>query len=94
MDIDEFVWLPATVDKLLIKHDVQPAEVEEVFFDRPRYRFHQNGHVQGENMYTGLGQTSAGRYLTVFFLLKSDRRALIVSARDMTKPERQRYDRK
>ena len=45
-------------------------------------------------MYTALGQTDGDRYLIVFFILKQQRQALIVSARDMTGSERKRYERK
>jgi uncharacterized protein len=92
--IEEFVWLPNIVEKLAIKHDVLPEEVEEIFFNLPRFRFHEKGDVRGEHMYTAMGQTSDGRYLIVFFILKTGRRALIVSARGMDQTERRRYARK
>ena len=92
--IDEFIWLPQVTEKLMSKHLVSPEEVEEVFFNRPQFRFHESGHVQGEDMYTALGQSNAGRCLIVFFLRKSPRKALIVSARDMVQTERRRYERK
>ena len=41
-----------------------------------------------------MGQTSAGRYLMVFFVRKKTRQALILSARDMTDSERKRYEKK
>jgi len=37
-------------------------------------------------------QTEAGRYLTVFFVLKKDGQALVVSARDMSDTERKRHE--
>ena len=92
--IEEFFWLPDVVDKLITKHQVTPEEVEEIFFARPRFRFHEKGRVRGEDMYTALGQTESGRYLIVFFILKPSNRALIISARDMTRHERKRYGRK
>ena len=94
MFIEEFVWLPNIVDKLISKHRVIPEEVEDVFFNHPRFRFHEKGHVQGENMYTAAGQTDGGRYLIVFFIFKSSHNALIISARDMTRSERKYYERK
>jgi uncharacterized DUF497 family protein len=92
--IDEFFWLPDVVDKLATKHLVTPEEVEEIFFFRPRFRFHEKGRIRGEDMYTALGQTEAGRHLIMFFILKPSNRALVISARDMTRPERKRYGRK
>lgn len=89
--IDEFFWLPDIVEKLNVKHHVTPEEVEEIFHLRPSFRFHEKGRVQGEDMYTALGQTEAGRYLIVFFILKRNNLALVISAREMTKTERKRY---
>lgn len=62
--------------------------------NRPHVRFSEKGHRPGENLYAALGTTDEGRYLTVFFVHKSDKRALIVSARDMTPVERKRYERR
>ena len=54
----------------------------------------EKGHRRGENVYSALGQTGAGRYLIVFFVRKKTQQALIVSARDMTDSERRRYEKK
>lgn len=94
MYIDDFIWLPDIVEKLAIKHHVTQDEVEEVFFDRPRYRFVEPGHIPDEDIYSACGQTDAGRYLIVFFIHKTDYTALIVSGRDMDQKERRRYERK
>lgn len=63
MYIDDFMWLPNIVDKLIGKHRVTPDEVEELFFNKPRYHFIERGHRQHENIYSASGQTDAGRYL-------------------------------
>jgi uncharacterized DUF497 family protein len=94
MYIDDFVWLADVVDKLSIKHNVSQDEAEEVFFNEVRYRFVEKGERAGEDVYAALGRTDAGRYLVVFFIHKSDHSALILSARDMDKRERRRYERK
>jgi uncharacterized DUF497 family protein len=54
----------------------------------------ERGDIEGENLYTAMGQTSAGRYLVVFFIYKTTREALIISARDMTSKEKNLYGRK
>lgn len=87
-----FIWLEPIVEKLHVKHRVEVEEVAEVFERRPLFRFVEKGHRSGENVYSALGQTEAGRYLTVFFIRKKDHRALVVSARDMTPAERKHYD--
>lgn len=94
MIIDDFIWLPDIIDKLLSKHQVDQDEVEEVFFNSPRYRFVEKGHTPGEDVYLATGQTDTGRYLAVFFIRKPANIALIVSARDMDRSERRRHERK
>jgi uncharacterized DUF497 family protein len=93
MYLDDFLWLPDVIEKLIVKHRVSQDEVEEVFFGDPQYRFVEKGFRQGEDVYAALGQTDAGRYLIVFFIHKSDNIALIPSARDMDRRERRRYER-
>jgi len=92
MEIDDFIWLPDIVEKIAVKHQVLQDEVEEVFFDRPLFRFVELGCRAGEDVHAALGQTDAGRYLIVFFIYKSNHAALIVSARDMDSKERKRYE--
>ena len=94
MYIDDFIWLPDIIEKLAVKHRVTQDEVEEIFFNRPQYRFVESGHRPGEDVYSASGQTDAGRYLIVFFIHKPDKTALILSARDMDKKERRHYERK
>jgi uncharacterized DUF497 family protein len=94
MHISDIIWLPQIIDKLDWKHHVNPWEVEEVLFDNPIYRKVEKGHTPGEDMYTAFGRSHAGRYLTVFFIYKLSHEALIISARDMSKTERQQYERK
>ena len=92
MRINGFVWLPDIVDKIEHKHHLDQDEVEEVFFNRPRYSFVERGHRTGENVYAATGQTDAGRYIIVFFILKKNGSALIVSARDMDTRERRHHE--
>ena len=94
MKISGLVWLEEIVQKLAWKHSVQTSEVRETFLNKPTFRFIEKGHRKDEDVYAALGQTDAGRYLICFFVHKTDNRALILSARDMTEAERKRYDRK
>lgn len=94
MKINGVIWLRNIIDKLLWKHHVTTDEVEEVFSHPPRYRFLEEGDVEGEDLYSALGRTEAGRYLTVYFLHKVSGDALVISARDMTKKERRLYGKK
>ena len=65
MRINGFVWLPDIVDKIEHKHHLDQDEVEEVFFNRPRYSFVERGHRTGEDVFAATGQTDAGRYIIV-----------------------------
>ena len=71
MQIDEIIWLSQFVEKLASKHHVGTMEVEEVFANRPRFRFVNKGNRSGEDVYSAMGQTDAGRYLIVFFYTKA-----------------------
>ena len=94
MKVSGFIWLDGIVEKLHQKHSVLQEEVREVFNNRPKFRFVEKGHRPGENVYFAAGQTMDGRYLIIFFVAKKDKRALILSARDMTRSERKGYEHK
>ncbi|MBI2816100.1 MAG: BrnT family toxin [Acidobacteria bacterium] len=94
MRIEGIIWLREIVDKLAFKHHVQPAEVEEVIRNNPKFRFVQKGRRKGEDVYMALGQTDAGRYLAVLFIRKRAKEILILSARDMASKERRLYAKK
>ena len=55
---------------------------------------HEKGHQADENLYTAYGLTAAGRWLIVFYILKPNNSALVISARDMDQKERRLYARK
>lgn len=92
MRIVECLWLDKFVDKIIQKHNVYPEEVEEVLFSNPLIKRLENGDVTGEDLFVAFGRSKAGRYLTVLFVRKRNRRALIISAREMTKRERKGYE--
>ena len=93
MRITGFIWLEEVLEKLAKKHRVHEHEVVEVFESQPKFRFVEKGYREGEDVYAALGRSDAGSNLVVFFVHKSDGRALPVSARDMTKAERKLYER-
>ena len=94
MKITECLWLDKFIDKIIKKHNVYPEEVEEVFSNAPQIRRLEGGRVKGEDLFVAFGRTDAGRYLSVLFVRKKDKRALVISARDMTKKERKKYGEK
>lgn len=94
MRIESVIWLDQIVDKLASKHSVETYEVEEVLAGAPKFRFVEKGDRINEDVYMALGQSSGGRYLTVLFIYKRAKEALILSARDMAEKERRLYGRK
>jgi uncharacterized DUF497 family protein len=94
MNIEGIIWLRAVIDKLAFKHHVEIHEVEELLVGEPKFRFVEKGERESEDVYMALGRTDAGRYLTVLFIHKKTKEALILSARDMAEKERKMYGRK
>lgn len=50
--------------------------------------------MKGEDLFIAFGTTNPGRSLTDLFVRKKDKRALVISAREMTKSERKKYGKK
>jgi len=94
MKIEGIIWLNQIVDKLVFKHQVETFEVEEVLVGKPKFRFVEKDDRKDEDVYMALGQTEAGRYLTILFIYKQTKEALILSARKMANKERKMYGRK
>jgi len=92
--IKEIIWFESVVEKLQSKHSVSQNEVREVFENNPRFFFAEEGNFQGEDVYTAMGRTDAGRYLIIFFIYKKNKDAIILSARQMTTKEKKRYGKK
>lgn len=82
------------IDKLIWKHNISELEVRQVFNNQPNIRFIEKGKIKGEHLYVASGRTDAGRYLLVFFIMKKNKKALIVTGRDMTERERRKYAKK
>jgi uncharacterized protein len=94
LKIEGLIWFDEIIEKIEKKHNVHQNEVREILAKQPYFRFVEKGHRQGENVYSAMGQTKNGRYIITFFVYKKDKRALILSARNMTKGERRRYEKR
>jgi uncharacterized DUF497 family protein len=89
------IFIRATVlDKLQWKHDITEAEVREVFRNKPLILKAERGDVPGEDLYSALGQTDAGRYIVIYYVQKLSKDALVISARNMNEAEKKRYGKK
>ena len=86
MKITGFIWYEKIIEKINQKHQVTRNEIEEVFVDKGLY--------DAEDVYASLGKTEAGRFLIIFFIYKKEHYALILSARDMTRGEKNKYEKK
>ena len=94
MKLSGVIWLEEIVEKIERKHHVTQNEVRKILRNSSHFRFVEKGHRPGENVYSVLGQTSAGRYLIVFFVRKRTGQALPISALEMSPSEKKRYEKK
>lgn len=94
MEVTSIIWLREVVDKLAWKHQVTTDEVDDAMAAARRFRFIERGDVEGEDLYAAMSRTAVGRYLIIYFVYKTTKEALIISAREMTRKEKQAYAKK
>ena len=94
MKIIDLLLNDNVIDKLIWKHNISELEVRQLFNNQPNIRFIEKGKIKGEHLYVASGRNDAGRYLLVFFIMKKNKKALIVTGRDMTERERRKYAKK
>jgi uncharacterized DUF497 family protein len=88
-----FDWDEGNSRKSLDRHGVEQSEAEQVFLDDRLMIAHDIGHSQEEVRYQALGETATHRRLHITFTLRSDGMLIrIISARDMNRKERPRYE--
>jgi uncharacterized protein len=85
-----FEWDKHNSEKIKTKHNVTPAECEQVFFNLPLIAGSDEKHSQIEARFYVLGQTEAARLLFLAFTVRNDK-VRVISARDMNKNERRVY---
>ncbi|MDQ2806935.1 MAG: BrnT family toxin [Chloroflexota bacterium] len=86
--LEGFEWLDWVVEKINRKHNVELEEVEQCFY-KTTYKLRR---VE-DNKYQFLSRTDSGRYLAIIFAWNY-RYVRVITARDMTKKERDFYSRK
>ncbi len=89
-DCTGFEWDESNATKNWEKHDVSQSECEQVFFNKPLIIRRDSVHSEAESRYYVLGKTDSGRLLFVVFTIR-EKLIRVISARDMTKREEQRY---
>jgi uncharacterized DUF497 family protein len=85
-----FQWDDGNADKNWARHRVSRSEPEETFFSQPLVVADDEAHSTNEERFYALGHTHRGRLLFIVFTIRR-RRIRVISARDMTKREREIY---
>ncbi|MCI0867376.1 MAG: BrnT family toxin [Chloroflexi bacterium] len=85
-----FQWDQGNAEKNWDTHRVSQIECEQVFFNRPVVVVEESVREQTEPGYYALGQTDPGRLLFVVFTIRGQL-IRVISARDMSRPERRAY---
>lgn len=92
-NVTGFQWDSGNVRKSVSKHDVSQSETEQVFFNQPLLITEDARHSQQEARFHALGITDAGRKLHITFTLRDSGTLIrVISARDMHRKERTRYE--
>lgn len=87
--LEGFQWDDANSSKNWTRHEVSQTEAEQVFLNRPVVV--TNAHASHEARWVAFGYTDANRLLTVVFTARGPL-LRVISARPMSRPERNRYD--
>lgn len=86
-----FDWDSGNAEKNWLRHRVLRNECEDVFFN-PRVVVNDIKHSKQETRYLVLGITNLGRLLFLTVTIRG-KKIRIISARDMHKKERLKYER-
>jgi hypothetical protein len=91
--IDGFEWDDGNARKNADKHGVSQSEVEQVFFNAPLLFLDDSTHSDVEPRFHALGKTDSERLLHITFTVRAQGAKIrVISARDMSRKERTRYD--
>jgi uncharacterized DUF497 family protein len=85
-----FDWDEGNLRENWERHQGTPWECEQVFFNRPLVVADDETHSAQETRYYVLGQADRGRLLFLVFTVRGSR-IRTISARDMSRKERNRY---
>ena len=91
--IEGFDWDDGNLRKSIEKHAVSLREAEQVFLDTQLLILADEKHGSEEERFQAYGETAAGRRLHVSFTLRRNATLIrVISARDMSRKERNRYE--
>ena len=86
-----FDWDTSNIDKNWLKHRVSSAECEQTFFNRPLMIKDDFAHSKMERRFYALGKTDSKRKLFIVITIRKNL-IRVISARDMSRKEREVYD--
>ena len=86
-----FEWDEHNIKKNWMKHNVYPVESEQIFFNKPLLIAADIKHSTDENRFYVLGKTDRNRKLFIAFTIR-DKKIRVISSRDMSKIERDEYE--
>nr|WP_294527182.1 BrnT family toxin [uncultured Rhodopila sp.] len=90
--IQGFQWDKGNGRKSADKPSVSQSEAEQVFFNEPLL-VDDDRHSQNEARFSAIGHTDDNRFLHITFTLRDQGRLIrVISARDINRKERRRYE--
>lgn len=84
-----FEWDEGNAEKNWNRHQVMPAECEDLFFNEP-FIISEVEHSKDEPRHLAYGITDKDRALFVVFTIRKEK-IRVISARDMSRKERKTY---
>jgi hypothetical protein len=85
-----FDWDGGNIEKNWQKHQVSPAECEQIFFNHPLVIQDDMQHSDTEKRFYALGKTDMKRFLFIAFTVRNNL-IRVISARDMSRKERRLF---
>lgn len=90
--ITGFDWDDGNISKSADKRGVSTRDAEQTFLDPRLLVLVDESHSGEEERFHAYGRSEGGRLLLVSFTLRDDKTLIrVISARDMSRRERQRY---
>ena len=90
-DLVGFEWDGHKIPKNRDKHQVEPGECEELFFNEPLLVAADAKHSAIVPRFHALGKSDSGRTLLAVFTVRGNK-IRVISVRDMSRKERAVYD--
>ena len=94
MELDKllvFDWDKGNIVKNWERHKIKHTEAEEVFVNEPKFIIPDTKHSEEEERYAVFGRTNENRLLSLTFTKRNDK-VRVISARNMSKRERNFYE--